>query len=88
VEHNESPPRLGTEITAMHQLTQLTDDTRRRRLAHAEAQRPAQRLLALAGPPVSYRCHARCDPPARETPVGQASHHSTGRPRQNRLICT
>jgi hypothetical protein len=32
----------------MHQLTQLAGDMHRQRLAHAEAQRPAQRVLALA----------------------------------------
>jgi hypothetical protein len=32
----------------MHQLTQLAADRHRHRLAHAQAQRPAQRLLALA----------------------------------------
>ena len=32
----------------MSQLTQLAGDRHRQRLAHAEAQRPAQRLLALA----------------------------------------
>jgi hypothetical protein len=32
----------------MHQLTQLAGDLHRQRLAHAEAQRPAERLLALA----------------------------------------
>jgi hypothetical protein len=35
-------------MTAMHQLTQLAADQHRYRLAHAEAQRPAQRLLTLA----------------------------------------
>jgi hypothetical protein len=32
----------------MDQLTHLADDANRQRLANAEAQRPAQRLLALA----------------------------------------
>ena len=32
----------------MHQLTQLAGDLHRQRLAHAEAQRPAERVLALA----------------------------------------
>ena len=32
----------------MDQLTQLAADLHRERLAHAEAQRPAERLLALA----------------------------------------
>lgn len=31
----------------MHQLTQLASGLHRQRLAHAEQQRPAQRLLAL-----------------------------------------
>jgi hypothetical protein len=35
-------------MTAMYQLTQLGHDLHRERLAHAEAQRPAERLLALA----------------------------------------
>jgi hypothetical protein len=35
-------------MTAMYQLTQLANDQNRARLAHADAQRPAQRLLALA----------------------------------------
>jgi hypothetical protein len=35
-------------MTAMYQLTQLAGDMHRERLAHAEAQRPAERLLALA----------------------------------------
>jgi hypothetical protein len=35
---------------AMHQLTQLAGDAHRQRLAHAEAQRPTERLLALASP--------------------------------------
>jgi hypothetical protein len=32
----------------MHQLTQLGAEVHRQRLAHAEQQRPAERLLALA----------------------------------------
>jgi hypothetical protein len=32
----------------MYQLTQLAGDRHRQRLAHAEAQRPAERVLALA----------------------------------------
>jgi hypothetical protein len=35
-------------MTAMYQLTQLADEAHRQRLAHPEAQRPAERLLALA----------------------------------------
>jgi|HubBroStandDraft_1064217.scaffolds.fasta_scaffold180106_3 hypothetical protein len=34
-------------MVTMHQLTQLSDDVHRQRLAYAEQQRPAQRLLAL-----------------------------------------
>jgi hypothetical protein len=37
----------------MDQLTQLAADHHRQRLAYAEAQRPAERLLALAGPPAA-----------------------------------
>ena len=32
----------------MYQLTQLASDRHRQRLGHAEAQRPAERVLALA----------------------------------------
>jgi len=32
----------------MHQFTQLAAEVHRQRLAHAEKQRPAERLLALA----------------------------------------
>jgi hypothetical protein len=32
----------------MYQLTQLAGEMHRQRLAHAEAQRPAERVLALA----------------------------------------
>jgi hypothetical protein len=35
-------------MTAMYQLTQLGNDLHRERLARAEAQRPAERVLALA----------------------------------------
>ncbi len=35
-------------MTAMHQLTQLADHRQHEWLANAQAQRPAQRLLALA----------------------------------------
>jgi hypothetical protein len=34
-------------MVAMHQLTQLSNDVHRQRLAYAEQQRPAQRLLAF-----------------------------------------
>src|SRR5580693_6953215 len=44
----QSPPLPGKEMTAMHQLTQLAADRHLCRLAHAEAQRPAQRQLTLA----------------------------------------
>jgi hypothetical protein len=36
------------EMTVMHQLTQLASEAHHQRLAHAEAQRPAERLVALA----------------------------------------
>jgi hypothetical protein len=35
----------------MHQVTQLAGDRHRQQLAHAEAQRPAERVLALARAP-------------------------------------
>jgi hypothetical protein len=35
-------------MAVMHQLTQLADDRHRQRLADAEQQRPAERLLTLA----------------------------------------
>jgi hypothetical protein len=35
-------------MAVMHQLTQLADDLHRQRLADADRQRPAMRLLALA----------------------------------------
>jgi hypothetical protein len=35
-------------MTVMHQLTQLASDLHHQRLARAEQQRPAERLLALA----------------------------------------
>jgi hypothetical protein len=35
-------------MTAMYQLTQLADHQNRQQFADAEAQRPAQRVLALA----------------------------------------
>lgn len=34
-------------MVQMHQITQLTNDVHRQRLAQAAQQRPAQRLLAL-----------------------------------------
>jgi hypothetical protein len=48
VEHSNKPATAGKEVTAMDQLTQLASDRQHQLLAHAEAQRPAQRLLALA----------------------------------------
>jgi hypothetical protein len=48
VEHNDKPATAGKEMTFMDQVTQLTGDRDRVQLAHAEAQRPAQRVLALA----------------------------------------
>jgi hypothetical protein len=35
-------------MTVMHQLTQLASEVHHQRLAHADQQRPAERLLALA----------------------------------------
>jgi hypothetical protein len=35
-------------MAVMHQLTQLAGDLHRQRLTHADQQRPAERLLALA----------------------------------------
>jgi hypothetical protein len=46
VEHKNKP--ATAEEKAMDQLTQLAADAHRQRLAHAQAQRPAERLLALA----------------------------------------
>jgi hypothetical protein len=48
VEHNDKPITDTKEMTVVDQLTQLASDHHRQRLAHAEAQRPAERLLALA----------------------------------------
>jgi hypothetical protein len=48
VKHKTSPPPPEKEITAMYQLTQLGQDLHHQRLTHAEAQRPAERVLALA----------------------------------------
>jgi hypothetical protein len=47
VEHKASPPPPEKEMTAMYQLTRLGHDLHRQRLAQAEAQRPAERVLAL-----------------------------------------
>ena len=47
-EHNHKPATAGKEMTAMYQLTQLGQDIHRQRLAHAQAQRSAERVLALA----------------------------------------
>jgi hypothetical protein len=50
VEHSNKPATAGKEMTAMYQLTQqLAADRHRERLADAEAQRRAARVLALAG---------------------------------------
>jgi hypothetical protein len=38
----------GKDVTAMDQITQLADDHHHQQLAYAEAQRPAQHVLALA----------------------------------------
>jgi hypothetical protein len=40
-------PLTGKQVAVMYQLTQLASDMYRERLAYAEQQRPAQRLLAL-----------------------------------------
>jgi hypothetical protein len=48
VEHNTQPTIAGKEVTLMHQFTQLAGDHHRQWLAHAEAQRTAGRVLALA----------------------------------------
>jgi hypothetical protein len=47
VEHNDTPSP-GKEMTTMYQLTQLAGDLHHQQLAHADQQRPAERLLALA----------------------------------------
>ena len=47
VEHKTKPATAGKEMTAMDQLTQLAADQQHQVLAYAEAQRPAERLLAL-----------------------------------------
>jgi len=46
VEHNNRPATVAREKATMYQLTQLADNRQRQRLAHAEQQRPAQRLRA------------------------------------------
>jgi K+-sensing histidine kinase KdpD len=51
-------------MTAMYQLTQLADEAHRQRLAHAEAQRPAERLLALVR--VTRRAERRLRRAARQ----------------------
>jgi hypothetical protein len=43
----DKPPPTGKQVAVMYQLTQLASDVHRQRLARAEQQRPAQRLLAL-----------------------------------------
>jgi hypothetical protein len=48
VEHNGKPITYTKEMTVMHQLTQLANDHHRQRLVHADQQRPAKRLIALA----------------------------------------
>jgi hypothetical protein len=35
-------------VAVIHQFTQLASEMHRQRLAHADQQRPAQRLLALS----------------------------------------
>jgi hypothetical protein len=58
----------------MSQLTQLAADRHRQRLAHAEAQRPAQRLLVLA----RATCRARIRRPAPRP--GRCLEPATARP--------
>ena len=53
VEHNDKPATVGKEAAIMDQLTHLGDDARHQPLAHADQQRPAERLLALPGPPAA-----------------------------------
>jgi hypothetical protein len=48
VEHNSPPAIAGKEVTLMHQFTQLAGDHDRQRHAHAETQRTAERVVALA----------------------------------------
>jgi hypothetical protein len=40
-------PLTAKQVTDMYQLTQLANDVYRERLAHAEQQRPAERVIAL-----------------------------------------
>jgi hypothetical protein len=68
VEHNDKPITDTKEMTVMHQLTQLASDHHRQRLAHADQQRPAQRLLALA------RATRRADRAARR--IRRAEHQA------------
>lgn len=64
MEHNGKPATAGKELTAMYQLTQVADDRHRQQFAHAEAQRPAERMLALAR--ATRRAERGCAaPPAR-----------------------
>ena len=60
----------------MYQLTQLAGDQHRQRLAHVEAQRPAQRALALA------RATPSAHPTASPTswPAGRCREPATARP--------
>jgi hypothetical protein len=48
LEHHNKPVTAGKEMAVMHQLTQLGGDAHRQRLAQADQQRSAERLLALS----------------------------------------
>ena len=60
----------------MYQLTQLAAGQHRQRLAPAEAQRPAQRLLALAR--ATRRAHPTASPAS--WPAGRCREPATARP--------
>jgi hypothetical protein len=47
VEHNNKHTTDRKQVAVMYQLTQLANAVYQQRLAHAEQQRPVQRLLAL-----------------------------------------
>ena len=48
VKTHAKPATAEKEMTHMHQFTQLATEVHHQRLAHAEQQRPAERMLALA----------------------------------------
>jgi len=70
----------------MDQLTQLADDAHRQRLAHAQAQRPAQRLLALARATRRAERAERRAPPCR--PPGPAAARPAPGPDRQRPVIT